>query len=189
MSEELLTQIERLEAENRRLREREKNQINLLTTLIEKLPIATIAVTGDMLTYACNPLLLELGGARAQLMAEEHPSHSEIPVREILPGSVCELIETVHRYGSDLEQEIELNSKAYYLRVFSIRRTQMTLALLRNLSHPQVKQEELIARLNKTIDRNLSMIQQVAFLLGEEVSENTKVIHSVIRLLEGQDKS
>ncbi len=55
---------------------------------------------------------------------------------------------------------------------------------LRDVDNPGVVGEEIIRRLQETIDRKMSMVQQIGFLLGEEVSVFVNNLNSVIGIIE-----
>ncbi|MCC8062631.1 MAG: hypothetical protein LIO68_05240 [Rikenellaceae bacterium] len=187
--EELLGRIERLEAENRRLRERETDSVRTLHTLIRKLPAPSAAVGPGMNILLANAAFIRLGGYRAAQLAESAPALDGVPLNAILPREICTVAETVHTSGEDTEREdIVLDGVPYTLSVYNIRRGELSIVLLRNLADPDIQVEELTARLQQTADRNIRMIQQIAFLLGEEVSESAKTIGSVIRALQGSGK-
>lgn len=187
--EELLGRIEQLEAENRRLRERERDSIQTLQTLVRKLPAASAAVGPGMNILLANAPFIRLGGYPAAQLAENAPALAGVPLHDILPQEVCTVAEAVHTTGEDTErQDISLNGVPYTLSVYCIRRNELTIVLLRNLADSDIQVEELTARLQQTADRNIRMIQQIAFLLGEEVSESAKTIGSVIRALQATQK-
>lgn len=187
---ELLARIEQLEAENRRLRERERDSTQTLQTLVRKLPAASAAVGPGMKILLANTSFIRLGGYRAAQLAENAPALAGISLYDLLPQKVCTVAEAAHTSGEDTEREdITLEGMPYTLSVFSIRRGELTIVLLRRLADPDVRVEELTARLQQTADRNIRMIQQIAFLLGEEVSESAKTIGSVIRALQATQKN
>lgn len=185
MSNELLARIEQLEAENRRLRERENDSTKTLHTLIRKLPAACAAVGPDLNILLANGPFIRLTGFRGAQLAESTPALAGIPLHEVFPEHLCPIVTSTHRSGEDaLREDVILNESPYVLSAFSIRRGELTIVLLRHMADPGVRAEELAARLSQTVDRSIQMIQQVAFLLGEEVSENAKVIGSVIQALQ-----
>ncbi|MEG2035636.1 MAG: hypothetical protein RR005_04785, partial [Mucinivorans sp.] len=80
-------------------------------------------------------------------------------------------------------QRLDLPDGHYNISVYNIRRGELTVALVSNLSNPTVCVTETVARLQQTIDRNMSMTQQIASLLGEQVSQNAKEMGDVIRMI------
>ena len=45
---------------------------------------------------------------------------------------------------------------------------------------PEVRKEEVMKRVTEVIDKNLSLVQQIGFLLGEGASETEKMLNSII---------
>ena len=181
---ELLERIERLEAENRRLRERENDSVSALHSLIRKLPAPAVAVgEGSEILVANEPFLRE-GGYRTRRLADEAPALAGVAVGAVLPEELCVLVEAAHGAGEDTERFDTLwNGELYTFSAFHIRRGRLTIVLLRPLAAAEIPVDELTERLQQEADRNVPMIQQIAFLLGAEASESAKTIGSVIRAL------
>jgi hypothetical protein len=49
---------------------------------------------------------------------------------------------------------------------------------------PEVQKAEVIKRVSEVIDKNLAMVQQIGFLLGEGASDIEKMLNSVISFYE-----
>lgn len=183
-SNDLLLRIEQLEAENRRLRERETDSLQTLHTLIRKLPAAAVAVGRGCVVLRANAPFVRAGGYRTMQLDETTPALAGVALREVLPAELCSMVENTQASGEDLEREDVLwHGVPYTFSVYNIRRGELTILLLRNLAAADIRVEELTARLQEAADRNIRMTQQIAFLLGEEVSESAKSIGSVIRAL------
>lgn len=183
-SNDLLLRIEQLEAENRRLRERETDSLQTLHTLIRKLPAAAAAVGRGCVVLRANAPFVRAGGYRTMQLDETTPALAGVALREVLPAELCSMVENTQASGEDLEREDVLwHGVPYTFSVYNIRRGELTILLLRNLAAADIRVEELTARLQEAADRNIRMTQQIAFLLGEEVSESAKSIGSVIRAL------
>lgn len=188
--DELLTRIEQLEVENRRLRERENDSTQTLHTLIRKFPSASVAVGSEMEIVQANEQFIRMAGYRGAQAAESIPTLEGVPLDYMLPDEICAAIESAHYMGEQIEhKDIIIENVPHTLSIYSIRRGELTIVLFRDLSNPDVRAEELAARLQQTADRNIRMTQQIALLLGEEVSENTKAIGSVIRALRMTSKN
>lgn len=188
--QELQEKIDILEAENRRLREREIDADATIATLIHKLPMAALAVDSQLRLMHSNHMLMELLDYQSRQVAEVIPSMAGASLRQIVSQHFYDLVAGVHQTGEDIERiEFPYEGNMYAVSIYSIRRGELTIALVRALHNQQVNTEEVVARLGETIDRNMKMIQQIAFLLGEEVSENAKVIGNVIRTLQSKGKA
>jgi len=52
--------------------------------------------------------------------------------------------------------------------------------VIRDLSAPEVQKEEIVKRLTDVVDKNLSLVQQIGFILGEGASETERMLNSII---------
>lgn len=190
MEENLHQRLQILEAENRRLREREADAETTIRTLIEKLPTAAVALDATMRVLYANGAFVELLDYDARQMIDLLPNMQGIELRNIVSEPVYELIEGVHSSGQDAPRHlIRVPAEGEYsISVFNIRRSELTIALVYNLNNPEIRTTEIVSRLTATIDRNMRMIQNIAFLLGEEVSENAKEIGAVIKTLQSTNE-
>ncbi len=187
MSQELIERIELLEAENRRLRERENDAVATLRVLIQKTPSAAVALDHELRVLHTNALFLDLLDHTGRARAEAAPGGVGVPLSELLDGELCAVIGSTHRSGEELlRSDLSIGGVPYVLSVLSIRRGQLTIAIFRAMYDPALLGEEIAARLTETVDRNLAMIQQVASLLGEEISENAKTIASTLKLMQAR---
>lgn len=188
-NQQLRHRIETLEAENRRLREREIDTETTLRILIQKLPTPAVALDANLRLLYANESFLDLLDYRSRSIIGHVPQMQGVELSRIVSQPVFELIMGTHTSGEDkLRAEIELPDGDYSISVFSIRRGELTIALIFNMNNPRVRTTEIVSRLTLTIDRNMRMIQNIAFLLGEEVSENAKELSAVIKELQYPDE-
>jgi hypothetical protein len=66
------------------------------------------------------------------------------------------------------------------ISIFPIKKNKMCGAIIRDLYSPEVQGEEVISRVSEVIDKNLEMVQQIGFLLGEGASETEQMLNSII---------
>jgi GTP-sensing pleiotropic transcriptional regulator CodY len=55
------------------------------------------------------------------------------------------------------------------------------------MSAPEVQKEEVVNRLTEVIDKNLSYVQQIGFILGEGAAETERMLNSIIESYNKQD--
>lgn len=186
---ELKTRIEHLEAENRRLRSREIDANTTLSTIINKLPMAAFAVDKDMRLIFSNDMLMDLLDYQARQAASVLPSMEGVSLESIVSPNFYSLVHNTHLTGQDQDRVyFPYEDNLYAVSVYSIRRGVLTIALVRGMSDPQLNSEEVVSCLKAMITRNMSMIQQVALLLGEEVSQNARILGDAIDLLQSGGK-
>jgi hypothetical protein len=71
--------------------------------------------------------------------------------------------------------------KLLNLSVFTIKPNSIVGAVIRDMYAPEVQKEEVIKRITEVIDKNLAMVQNIGFLLGEGASETEKMLNSIIK--------
>ncbi len=189
---ELQAKIKFLQAEVKHLREREDDTKNVLRTIIQKLPVAALAVDTDLNVLHANTHFVELldWQSKALIDSQMFKEHNQsVPLCEIVSDPVFKIIQGTHLSGDDSDRaDFHLPDGDFNISVYSIRRGDMTIAMVRNMNNPEVRTTEIVARLQLTIDRNMSMIQNIASMLGEEVSHNASELNSIIRTIQYPDK-
>jgi len=64
--------------------------------------------------------------------------------------------------------------------VFPVKQGKIVGAVLRNLFQHDMRPEEVIKRVTEAIEKNLKMVQNIGFLLGEGASEIEQMLNSII---------
>lgn len=189
---ELQEKIKYLQAEVKHLREREDDTKNVLRTIIQKLPVAAVVVDTDINVLYANKYFIELLDWQSKALLESQimdAKNSVVKLRDIVADPVFKIVQGTHLSGDDSHRaDFHLPDGDFNISVYSIRRGDLTIALVRNMNNPEVRTAEVVARLQQTIDRNMSMIQNVASLLGEEVSHNASELNSIIKTIQYPDE-
>ena len=68
--------------------------------------------------------------------------------------------------------------------VFVIEKDKIVGAVIRDMSAPEVQKEEVVKRLTEAIDKNLSLVQQIGFIMGEGAAETERMLNSIIESYE-----
>jgi hypothetical protein len=67
--------------------------------------------------------------------------------------------------------------------VFSIQEGKLVGGIFRQMSTQKLDTDELVLAIQKTIDRNLTMVQEIGFILGEGASGTEKDLNQIIKTL------
>lgn len=178
-----------LEDENRRLRERDADSTSMLKVLTQKLPTPAVALDAELHLMYANTAFLDLLDWQARALVQNTPDVSTIALRDIVSEPVFNLVQGTHISGEDaIRAELHLHDGDFNISVYNVRRAEMSVVLVSSMNNPHVRTTEVVARLQQTIDRNMSMIQQIASLLGEEVSQNASELAAIIQTIQYPDK-
>jgi hypothetical protein len=91
------------------------------------------------------------------------------------------LFATVLQSGQDLlNRDTTLGSSILNVSVFTIEKNKIVGGIIRDLTAPEVRREEVVTRAREVIRENLETVQQIAFLLGESASKTEKILTSII---------
>jgi len=189
---ELQEKIKYLQAEVKHLREREDDTKNVLRTIIQKLHAAAVVVDTDLNVLYVNQDFIELLDWQSKALIASQARDANNPavkLKDIVADSVFKIIQGTHLSGDDSDRaDFHLPDGDFNISVYSIRRGDLTIAIVRNMNNPEVRTAEIVTRLQQTIDRNMSMIQNIASLLGEEVSHNASELNSIIKIIQYPDE-
>ena len=70
--------------------------------------------------------------------------------------------------------------RIFHVSVFSIEKESIAGGVIEDVTAPQVQKHRIISQAKKVIDKNLSVVQQIAFLLGENAAESESILNSII---------
>ncbi len=79
-----------------------------------------------------------------------------------------------------MSRDVHFEDKFLNISIFTIKKNKIVGAIVRDMFLPEVQKEEVIRRVTEVIDKNLEMVQQIGFLLGEGASETEHMLNSII---------
>jgi hypothetical protein len=91
------------------------------------------------------------------------------------------LFASVLQSGQDLlNRDTTIGDSVVNVSVFTIEKNRIVGGIIRDLTAPEVRKEEVVTRAREVIRENLETVQQIAFLLGESASKTEKILTSII---------
>jgi iron only hydrogenase large subunit-like protein len=91
--------------------------------------------------------------------------------------------------GNDiLDKELRYGEKYLKISIFSIEKHELVGAVLQDITLPSVARGHTISQAKNVINKNLDMVQKIAFLLGENAAEVEIALNSIIDV-SGIDKT
>jgi hypothetical protein len=99
--------------------------------------------------------------------------------RKLIPFSY--LFEKVLKNGTDqIEQDVRYNDKYLNVSVMTVQSGKTVCGIVQNMHEPEVRKDLVINRTREVILRNLKVVQQIAFLLGENASFTETMLNSIV---------
>ncbi|MFO7878484.1 MAG: [Fe-Fe] hydrogenase large subunit C-terminal domain-containing protein [Bacteroidota bacterium] len=190
--------IQKLQASNRQLaktqkalkeseqRAREEHEavreaMQMTTSMMQKLPSGVVIVDKDLRIIQSNNRFIDILGEEAHNIADVIPGLETADLRSLLPYNVVNLFSYVLQNNKPVQnRDIALDDIFLNISIFTIKRKEIVGAVIRDLYEPAVRKEEVIARVQEVIDKNLEMVQKIGFLLGEGASETEQMLNTII---------
>jgi len=152
---------------------------NKAAALIKAIPSGVVIVDENLKIIESNNRFIEIIGGDAQIVSEADPD---------LEGAYLERIVPFHHYfskalveGSEASvQDIRHNGKIIRLTVFSIQVGHVLGGILQDITEPVIQREQIIDKAAEVMKKNLSTVQKIAFLLGENAAESEVLLNSII---------
>ena len=115
-------------------------------------------------------------------------------INEVIPGliganfknlvhsNIYNLANYVMKTGEEIvNRDLHHDDRMLKATIFPIRQHRIIGVVIRDLYQTEVRPDEVIARLTEVIEKNLQMVQNIGFLLGEGASEIEQMLNSIIQ--------
>jgi hypothetical protein len=128
-------------------------------------------------------------GDEAKEINEIVPGLVGADIKSLLPYSFYNIVSFVLNTNEEVvNRDVQIQDNLINISVFPIKRNKIAGAIVRDLYQPEVRKQEIINRVSEVIDKNLEMVQQIGFLLGEGASETERMLNSIILAYKAEKK-
>jgi Na+-translocating ferredoxin:NAD+ oxidoreductase RNF subunit RnfB len=185
VSNDKLSQAEKALRESEQITRKEKEAAKeaseITTAMLQKLPSAIVILDEKLKILQANETFIQMLGDEAREINEIIPGLVGADLKTLLPYNFYNLFSYVLINNENIQnRDITFGDKLLNLSAFMIRKGKIVGGVVRDMGAPEVRKEEVIKRVTEAIDKNLSQVQQIAFLLGEGASETERMLHSII---------
>lgn len=185
ISNEKLASTQKALKESERKARREQNLAKeaseRITTMMQKLPSGMVIVDDGLKIIESNEQFIQMLGEDAQEINEVIPGLKGADLKTLLPQQFSKLFEFVITNDSNvLNKDVSYGDHLFNVSVFGIKKNKVVGAVIRDMYLPEVRKEEVINRVSEVIDDNLTMVQKIGFILGENASVIEKKLNSIL---------
>jgi PAS domain-containing protein len=148
--------------------------------LIRAIPNGIVIVNKHLAIVECNEQFAKQMGSDIEEMFEVKPG---------LEGADLRKITAMHSYFESaltpnspehIQSDVHEGKKIFHINVFAIEKGEIVAGVIEDITAPQVRIDKTVERARKIIDKNVSVVQQIAFLLGENAAETEAILNSII---------
>ncbi|WP_462319300.1 [Fe-Fe] hydrogenase large subunit C-terminal domain-containing protein [Marinilabilia sp.] len=181
-NEKLKKTKEALKQSEEKAREEEKlarQAAETTTAMLNKIRAGVVIVDEDLKIIESNNSFVNMLGEDAEHINEMIPGLKGAELSSLVPFP--KLFATVLNSGQDvLNRDTSVGDSILNVSVFTIEKNKIVGGIIRDLTAPEVRREEVVTRAREVIRENLETVQQIAFLLGESASKTEKILTSII---------
>jgi Na+-translocating ferredoxin:NAD+ oxidoreductase RNF subunit RnfB len=171
----------------RKEKEAAKEASEIITAMLQKLPSGLVILNEKLKILQANQSFIDMLGDDAREINDIIPGLVGADLKTLLPYNIYNLFTYVFSNKENIQnRDVSFNENLINVSVFMIKKEKIAGAIFRDMYSPEVRKEEVIKRVTDVIDSNLSLVQQIGFLLGEGASETEKMLHSIIEFYKDQ---
>lgn len=148
--------------------------------LMQTIPSGVVICDSDLKIIECNENFARMMGADILSMYEAKPGMEGASLEKI--SSIYTIFQDVLAIdGPDVvEHEHREYKKVFQISVFSIEKGEIACGVLQDVTAPQIRRDRVVKQTKKVIEKNLAVVQKIAFLLGENAAETEVTLNSII---------
>ena len=148
--------------------------------LIETMPSGVVIVDETLHILESNRHFIRIIGGDAPVIAQARPTLEGASLAKLI--SFSGLFSQVLQSGEDiLERDIRTEKDAILrVSVFVIEPGHVVGGVVQDITQPSIRKEAIIEKARAVIHKNLTTVQQIAYLLGENASETEMSLNAII---------
>lgn len=150
--------------------------------LLKTMPSGVVIVDDKLQIVECNQNFSQLLGGDVEAVFEAIPGLEGASLEKLVPFS--DYFKHVLETGEDLlNKQIPYKTSGLMGSIFSIEKHGFVGGIFQSAKIPALHQQEAIQKTRSVIEKNLAVVQKIAYLLGENASETEMVLESIIQSL------
>lgn len=151
--------------------------------LLRSIPSGVVIVDRDLAVVECNHAFARLLGPDAEAIWEAKPGLEGADLAKLAPFAkhFAEVIEG----GQAVERDIRSGGRVLHGTIFGIERGAFAGGVFQDITSPWIRKDRVVTQARKVIQKNLAVVQKIAFLLGENAAESEAILNSIIDSFSG----
>ena len=148
--------------------------------LIRAIPSGIVIVDKNLTIIECNEQFAKLLGSETEELFAVVPGLEGADLKKISPFALY-FQSVLDPSGPDhIQIDVRDGKKIFNLTVFAVEQGETAAGVLNDITAPRVRIDKTVERAREIIKKNVSVVQQIAFLLGENAAESEAILNSII---------
>ena len=173
--------LKKSEKQARKEKEAAREASEIVHRMLHKLPSMVVICDQQLKIIHANEGFIQMLGEEALEIHEVVPGLTGADLKTLLPYPLYTPFNYVlSQHEPVTNRDVQFEGKLLNVSVFVIEKGKIVGAVMRDMSAPEVQKEEVVKRLTEVIDKNLGLVQQIGFILGEGAAETERMLNSII---------
>ena len=173
--------LQKSERQAQKEKEVAREASEIVRRMLHKLPSMVVICDMNLKILQTNDSFISMLGEDAIEINEVVPGLAGADLKTLLPYNFYNLFTYVLTNNESItNRDLQHEDKILNVSIFVIEKDKIVGAVIRDMSAPEVQKEEVVKRLTEAIDKNLSLVQQIGFIMGEGAAETERMLNSII---------
>jgi iron only hydrogenase large subunit-like protein len=156
--------------------------------LIQAIPSGVVIADKNLSIVECNRQFAKLMGSETEDIWEVLPGLEGADLRKIT--SLASYFEAALALDTETHTEADVRAgrTIFHINVFVIEKGEIVAGVIEDITQPRNRIDKTVSRARQIIEQNVTTVQKIAFLLGENAAETEAILNSIIESYTVQDE-
>lgn len=166
-----------------------KTAIRKAAALVRCMPAAVVMIDSNMNILEANESFMKMfAGDMFEIFQARPDGMAGAALDRIIDFS--DLFKTVLKSGKDLHKErYTVKNLLYDISIFTIEDNEVVGAVITDVTQSETNREKISQKAHEVISKNISIVQEIACLLGEHMVETETLLSSIANDFEDKDEN
>ncbi len=156
-----------------------KLAMNKANALIRSMPAGVVIVDENLFIIECNRRFAETLGGDTPDVFDAKPGMGGADIAKVCPELRTVFARGLEKDVEALRKDVRMGDRILRLTVFTVELGSIVGGVLQDITEPAVQREQIIQQAQEVIRKNVTTVQQIAFLLGENAAETEMMLNSL----------
>ena len=157
-----------------------KIAMNKANALIRSMPAGVVIVDESLHIAECNRKFAEMLGEETLMVFDAEPGLPQADLGKVAPFAVNLFAQMMAENASELRRDCRVGSRIFQLLLFPVEQGRLAGGILQDITEPAFQRDEVIQKAQEVIRKNVTTVQQIAYLLGENAADTEMLLHSIV---------
>lgn len=156
-----------------------KLAMNKANALIRSMPAGVVILDENLLVVECNRRFAETLGGETPMIFDAKPGMEGADLAKLAPEMRGLFARGLEAEVDALRKDVRISGRVLRLTVFTVDPGRIVGGIIQDITEPAVQREQIIQKAQEVIRKNVTTVQKIAYLLGENAAETEMILDSL----------